>query len=100
MTAVAKGPAIPVAAPGVPSTLADLPRGESARIVGLSVTAPEMVCRRLRDLGFRSEVEIENVRCAPLGDPVVFRLCGYEMRLRRAEARHVLVDESWAGNGR
>ncbi|RLG36173.1 MAG: iron transporter [Candidatus Alkanophagales archaeon] len=61
-------------------------RGVVVRVVG-----ERKLRRRILDMGIVSGTEIEVVRVAPLGDPVEFRLKGYELSLRRAEAENVLV---------
>ena len=75
----------------VVSTLADLPAGARARIVDVRDAASPSTARRLVDLGFTPGTEVEMLRRAPLADPVVFRVAGYEIALRRAQARAVLV---------
>ena len=54
------------------------------------LAAPE--ARRLRELGFREGEQIEVVRRAPMGDPMVFRVCDYELCLRRRDAGAIRVD--------
>jgi ferrous iron transport protein A len=39
----------------------------------------------------RKGVQIEVLRRAPLGDPTVFELCGYQLCLRRTESARVEV---------
>lgn len=75
----------------VEMTLAQLPVGVSARIVGLAPGAPEDVTTRLRHLGFRAGNLVEARRKAPLNDPVMYRLLGYDMCLRAHEARYIAV---------
>ena len=70
-------------------TLDQAPIGEPVRVVG--VTGDDAVTRRLADLGIRIGVEVECLRRAPLGDPSVFELCGYQLCLRRAESARVRV---------
>lgn len=48
--------------------------------------------RRVMDMGLVSGAEIEMVKVAPLGDPIEFKLKGYHLSLRRAEARVILVE--------
>ena len=74
---------------GEPS-LAGLERGVPAVVVGVSAADPATE-RRLLDLGFVPGTPVEMVRRAPLRDPVVFRVAGYEIALRRAQAQHILV---------
>lgn len=88
----------PIAAPTSPgvygSRLADAAPGTSSRIVGFAETLPTAVRARLCQLGFRPGCTVETVRRAPLGDPVVYRVCNSEMCLRRSEAALVLVDDA------
>lgn len=48
--------------------------------------------QRLMDLGFCPGASIEVVRNAPLVDPVVLHLDGYNISIRHDEARHVEVE--------
>lgn len=66
-----------------------LAAGEVATVVGFD--ASDAVTRRLFDLGFAPGVEIVRLRRAPLGDPVMFRVGGTEIVLRKAQARLVRV---------
>ena len=67
-------------------TLADLGRGESATVVAFDPTASPDITVRLRHLGFRPGQTVVKTRVAPLGDPAVYELLGYEMCLRAREA--------------
>ncbi|KUI13332.1 hypothetical protein AU192_05420 [Mycobacterium lehmannii] len=75
-------------------TLADLPSGSAAKIITLSQEAPPDVAQRLRHLGFRVGTTVAKLRTAPLGDPAVYRLLGYETALRRHEAAYIEVSEA------
>ncbi len=71
-------------------TLSDMQPGEKGII--LSVSGDNTVQRRIRDMGIVRGTEIEVVRRAPFGDPVEFRLKGYNLSLRREEAACVSVE--------
>ena len=71
-------------------TLSDMQPGEKGRV--LSVSGDNTVQRRIRDMGIVRGTEIEVVRRAPFGDPVEFRLKGYNLSLRREEAACVSVE--------
>ena len=73
-------------------TLEELPVGDEGRIVGVSGETADPVGRRLTDLGFIAGTPIKVMRRAPLGDPTVFELRGYQMCLRKAQMRQVSVD--------
>ena len=69
--------------------LADLPPGSVAVVE--SVDSGAAIGRRLLDLGFTPDTEIAAVRRAPLGDPTVYELRGFQIALRRSEGRHIWV---------
>lgn len=71
-------------------TLADLAPGRVGTVLGVADRDGSTTARRLFDLGFAPGAEVEVVRRAPLADPVIFRVAGYEVSLRRVHAR--LVD--------
>ncbi len=71
-------------------TLNQLEPGERATIVKVGGEGP--VRRRILDMGVVSGAEIEVVRVAPLGDPVEFRIKGYNLSLRKSEAKSIQVE--------
>ncbi len=75
----------------VDSTLADLKPGSRARIVDVRDDMAPAAARRLFDLGFTPGADVMVVRRAPMADPVVFRVAGCELALRRAQARCIRV---------
>lgn len=78
-----------------PVSLDDLAAGESG--VLLSLDLPEADATRLMEMGFLPGARIAAARSAPGGDPRVFRVDGTEFALRRATARHLLVEVSVEG---
>jgi len=48
--------------------------------------------RRMMDMGLVPGTEVTVKRVAPLGDPIEFIVKGYSLSLRKAEARHILVE--------
>lgn len=72
-------------------SLADVKPGHHARILHVRDDADQGTARRLVDLGFRPGADVMVVRKAPMADPVIFRVAGCEVALRRAQARYVLV---------
>ncbi len=78
--------------PGDPAngrTLDQIPNGTSVRVH--SVVGVDPIVRRLGELGIRAGVEIQVVGRAPLGDPTLYELCGYQLCLRRSESVRVRV---------
>ncbi len=71
------------------SSLASLPFGIEARVI--SVTGTGAVARRLMEMGIVPGVPVRVIKSAPLGDPIEVRVRGYNLALRRAEARFIKV---------
>ena len=71
-------------------TLNQLEPGQRATIIKVGGEGP--VRRRILDMGVVSGADIEVVRVAPLGDPVEFRIKGYNLSLRKSEAQNVQVE--------
>ena len=66
-----------------------LQRGCLARV--LRVSGDREFRRRLLEMGFCNGVCVEMIRRAPFGDPIEFRLRGYNLSLRHEQAKQVLV---------
>jgi ferrous iron transport protein A len=69
--------------------LADLREGEAAIIEHIDL--PTDFATRLMELGFLPGMTVTAARCAPGGDPRVFRVDGSEIALRRETAAQLLV---------
>lgn len=76
-------------APSPPCRLADLAPGQAAVIAALAL--PADAAEPLMDLGLVAGSQVLAVRCAPGGDPVVYRVDGAEIALRRETTRHISV---------
>jgi Fe2+ transport system protein FeoA len=70
-------------------TLDRIERGGVVRV--LDVEGDDPIARRLDDLGLRAGARVEVIRRAPMGDPTVFELHGYQLCLRRSESARVQV---------
>lgn len=70
-------------------SLADLAENQQAFVERLDL--PEDLAGRLMELGFVPGQPVTAARCAPGGDPRVFRVDGAEVALRRETARHILI---------
>ena len=67
-------------------------RGEEGTLARLEVAAE--VAQRLMELGFLPGVRVSAGRAAPGGDPMVFRVDGSEVAIRRATARRLILSDS------
>lgn len=71
-------------------TLKDIRCGESAKVLKLTGDGP--VKRRIMDMGITKGVEVYVRKVAPLGDPIEVNVRGYELTLRKEDARMIEVD--------
>lgn len=69
--------------------LADLNEGETAIIDRIDL--PQDLAVRLMELGFLPGTSVTAARCAPGGDPRVFRVDGAEIALRRDTASRLTL---------
>jgi ferrous iron transport protein A len=74
---------------GSECTLDALQASQSARVVEVDTRLPSGT--RLLDLGFLPDTELRMIRRAPLGDPVIYELRGYQICLRKADAAQIRV---------
>lgn len=74
--------------------LNELKRGEQAVVA--AVEGEPAFRERLMAMGFLQGERVEMVRRAPMGDPVIYRIMGYEVSLRRHEAEMVSCQPSTA----
>jgi len=70
-------------------TLADLALGEQGRIH--CVGGEDGMSQRLSEMGFTPGQLVSVVRFAPFGDPMQIRIRGFNVALRRTDARRVLL---------
>lgn len=70
-------------------TLDELSPGQKCTIVDVHLEGAEM--QRLLDMGFIEGTPVEMIRNAPLLDPIDIQIKGYQVALRRNEARGVEV---------
>ena len=69
--------------------LADLREGEAGVIERIEL--PDELALRLMELGFLPGSSVTAARCAPGGDPRVFRVDGSEVALRRETAAQLIL---------
>jgi Fe2+ transport system protein FeoA len=70
--------------------LSDVPLNRPCRIERLE--GPRQDCARLLDLGFTPDEDVIITHAAPLGDPLVIRVRGTLLALRKREAAWILVE--------
>jgi DtxR family Mn-dependent transcriptional regulator len=74
------------------TTLADLEPGEKAKIIRAGGAAAAN--KRLMEMGLTRGATLTVVRVAPLGDPIEVQVRGYNLSLRKTEAKAVEVERT------
>jgi len=70
-------------------TLKDLKPGESGIVASIGEKGP--IRRQIMDMGVTLGATIEIVKVAPLGDPIEVNIRGYELSLRKDEAKSIVL---------
>ena len=70
-------------------TLNDLPIGKTATVV--AVGGEGSLRQHFLDMGIIPQADVAMVKHAPMGDPVEVRIHGYELTLRRDDARKIEI---------
>ncbi|MBU5627568.1 ferrous iron transport protein A [Oscillibacter sp. MSJ-2] len=70
-------------------TLNDARVGETALVVKLH--GEGAVKRRIMDMGITKGVEVHVRKVAPLGDPMELNVRGYELSVRKADAKMIEI---------
>ncbi len=71
-------------------TLKDLKVGQSGIVV--RVAGSGSVKQRMMDMGLVPGSQVAVVRVAPLGDPIEISIKGYNLSLRRSEAKDIYIE--------
>lgn len=69
--------------------LSDMPPGSECEV--MAVDLENAAGRRMLDLGFLPGTRVQVLRRAPLGDPSLYALRGFQLCLRKADSHHVRV---------
>ena len=72
-------------------TLRDLQIGQSGRILRNRTSGA--LKQRFMDMGITKGVTVKVVKIAPLGDPMEIEIRGYNLSIRKADAKEIEVEE-------
>ena len=72
-------------------TLKNAKVGDTVRVVKVEGEGP--VRRRIMDLGITKGVEIYIRKVAPLGDPFELTVRGYELSVRKEDAKMIIIEK-------
>lgn len=75
------------------SQLAQVRPGDSVNVTELDESMDPVLRRRLEALGFRDGAQVTCLRKAPLGSPMLYRVCGAEICLRKEQADCIQVSQ-------
>ncbi|MDF2820995.1 MAG: iron transporter FeoA [Clostridiales bacterium] len=70
-------------------TLEDLKPGQEGTVISVGEKGPAR--RRIMDMGVTPGATIKVIKVAPLGDPIEVNIRGYELSLRKEEAKQIQV---------
>ena len=70
--------------------LSELKPGEKGKVQKIEITGP--VKRRIMDMGITKGVEILVRKVAPLGDPIELTIRGYELSIRKDDAKYIIIE--------
>lgn len=70
-------------------TLKDLKPGQSGTV--LSIIGKGPIKRRILDMGVTKGIEVYVEKVAPLGDPIEIKVRGYNLTLRKNEAKNISI---------
>ena len=71
-------------------TLEELKIGQKAKII--AVNGQGALRRRLLDMGLTPHTEVMVRKVAPMGDPIEIHLRGYELTIRKEDAKEIEVE--------
>ena len=71
-------------------TLRDAKIGDTVKV--LKLDGEGAVKRRIMDMGITKGVDVFVRKVAPLGDPIEVTVRNYELSIRKADAKMILVD--------
>lgn len=71
-------------------SLKDVKIGQRATVIKLEGVGA--VKRRIMDMGITKGTEIYVKKVAPLGDPLELTVRGYELSIRRSDAKMIIVE--------
>ncbi|HEY8443509.1 MAG TPA: ferrous iron transport protein A [Clostridia bacterium] len=71
-------------------TLEQLKTGQSCKVT--QIKAEGMLKRKLLEMGITPGTEILLRKIAPLGDPIQINLRGYDLSIRKADAKNIAVE--------
>ncbi len=81
----------PLSHVGDHTNLANLKKGQKARVLFLNVQ-DSAIRRKFLDMGITEGVQIKIKKIAPLGDPIDLELRGYELCIRKEDLKRINVE--------
>ncbi len=73
-------------------TLDKIKKGETVKVISMEDSSDELRSHIL-NMGLTPGVEVTLIKKAPLGDPLEFRLRGYELALQKKDASKIVVED-------
>lgn len=77
--------------------LSELAPGEAGTV--MEVHLDGLMKRRLIDMGVTAGTAVKTLRTAPMGDPSEYHILGYNLSLRKNEAKKIFIIKDGGQNG-
>lgn len=74
------------------NSLADSPIGAKKTITKV-LGKDSAFKRRIMEMGFVPGTDVTVIRLAPLGDPIMVNILGYDVAIRKSDAKNILIDK-------
>ena len=71
--------------------LSELRIGQNGIVIDINIP-DKMIKKHLMEMGLIKGTKLKMVKIAPTGDPICIEIRGYELAIRKAEARFVIVE--------
>lgn len=75
---------------GIKLKLPQLKQGQTGRIV--KVGGEGQLRRHFLDMGLIQGTDIQYIKAAPMGDPIEYKIWGYELTLRKDDAKCIDIE--------
>ncbi len=69
--------------------ICDMKFGDKAKVI--NILGDEKLRKRLLALGFTNGCDIQFKNTAPLGDPIIINLRGFDLALRKNDAKNIYI---------
>ena len=62
-------------------------------VIVSNINGSSLVKRRIMDMGITKGTKLEIVKLAPLGDPIELKVRGYQLSIRKNDAKNIEIEK-------